>query len=36
MDFKEMGWEVLDWIDLPLGGDRLRAVENTAMNTQVP
>ena len=28
--------EVLDWIDLPLGGDRLLAVVNTAMNTQVP
>ena len=36
IDLKEMVREVLYWIDLPLGGDRLLAVVNTAMNTQVP
>lgn len=36
MDLKELGWEVVDWIDLPLGEDRLRTVVNTAMTPQVP
>jgi hypothetical protein len=35
MERKEIEWEVDDWIDLLLGGDRLRAVVNTVMNRQV-
>ena len=36
MDLKEIGWESVDWIDLPVCGDMVWAVVNTAMNPQVP
>jgi hypothetical protein len=28
MDLQEVGWEVMDWIDLAQDRDRWRAVEN--------
>jgi hypothetical protein len=33
MDLQEMGWESMDWIDLPLAGDR--ALVNAVMNLRV-
>jgi hypothetical protein len=36
MELQEKRWEVVGWIDLPLGGDRLLAVVDTAMKRQVP
>jgi hypothetical protein len=35
MDLKEIGCEVVEWIQLAQGRDRWRALENTAMNVQI-
>jgi hypothetical protein len=35
MDLREIGWGVMDWIDLAQDQDRWRAVVNTAMNLRV-
>jgi hypothetical protein len=36
MDLQEVGWEVMDWIDLAQDRDRWRAVENVVMKLRVP
>jgi hypothetical protein len=36
MDFKEIEWGVIDWIDLAQDRDRWRALVNTVMNLRVP
>jgi hypothetical protein len=35
MDLREIGWCVINWIDLAQDGDLLRALVNTAMNLRV-
>jgi hypothetical protein len=32
IDLREIGWDVMDWIDLVQDGDQLRALVNTVMN----
>jgi hypothetical protein len=36
MDHKEIGWDGMDWIDLPQDMDQWRAIVNTVMNLRVP
>jgi hypothetical protein len=36
MNFSEMIWGDIDWIDLPQDRDQWRAPVNTAMNLGVP
>jgi hypothetical protein len=36
MDLKEIGWDVMDWIDLAEDGEEWRALVNTVMNLRVP
>jgi hypothetical protein len=36
MDVREIGWDVMDWIDLAQIGISWRALVNTVMNSQVP
>jgi hypothetical protein len=36
MDLREIGWDVMDWIDLAQDRDRWRALVNTVMNLRVP
>jgi hypothetical protein len=36
MDFREIGWHGMDWIDLAQDRDRWRALVNTVMNLRVP
>jgi hypothetical protein len=36
MDFREIGFGVVDWIDLAQDRDRWRALVNTVMNLRVP
>jgi hypothetical protein len=36
MDLGEMGWVVMDWIDLTQDRGRWRALVNTVMNLRVP
>jgi hypothetical protein len=35
MDLQEVGFGVMDWIDLDKGWDRWRAVVNAVMNVRV-
>jgi hypothetical protein len=35
MDLREIGWDSVDWIELPQDRDQWRALVNTAMNLQV-
>jgi hypothetical protein len=32
MDLREIGWDVMDWIDLAQDRDQWRALVNTVMN----
>jgi hypothetical protein len=34
-DLREIGWDVVDWIDLAQNRDQWRALVNTAMNLRV-
>jgi hypothetical protein len=36
MYLKEVGWRVIEWIDMPQDRDRWRAVVNAVMNLRVP
>jgi hypothetical protein len=36
MDFREIGWGGMDWIDLAQDRDLRRALVNTEMNLRVP
>jgi hypothetical protein len=36
MDFREMGWVGIDWIDLAQDRDHWRALVSTVMNLLVP
>jgi hypothetical protein len=36
MDFREVGWGDVDWVDLAKDRDQWRALVNTVMNLRVP
>jgi hypothetical protein len=36
IDLREIGWDVMDWIDLAHDRDQWRALVNTVMNLRVP
>jgi hypothetical protein len=36
MDLREIGWDVMDWIDLAQDRDPWRALVNTVINLRVP
>jgi hypothetical protein len=36
MDFQEVGWRGMDWIDMAQDRDRWRAVVSAVMNLRVP
>jgi hypothetical protein len=36
MDFREIGWDDMDWIELAQDRDQWRALVNTVMNLGVP
>jgi len=36
MDFQDVGWGVMDWIDLAWDMDRWRALVNRVMDLRVP
>jgi hypothetical protein len=36
MDFEEVGWGGMDWIDMAQERDRWRALVNAVMNLQIP
>jgi hypothetical protein len=36
MDVREIGWDGIDWTDLPQDRDQCKALVNTVMNLQVP
>jgi hypothetical protein len=36
MDLREIGWDVVDWIDMAQDRDQWRAVVNTVLNLRVP
>jgi peptidoglycan/xylan/chitin deacetylase (PgdA/CDA1 family) len=36
MDFREIGWGCMDWIDVAQDRDQWRALVNTVMNLRVP
>jgi hypothetical protein len=36
MDFREIGWAGMDWIDLAQDRDKCMALVNTVMNLRVP
>jgi hypothetical protein len=36
MDLREIGWDVMDWIDLAKDRDLWRALVKTVMNLRVP
>jgi hypothetical protein len=36
MDFREIGWDGVDWIDMSQDRDRWRALVNTVLKHRVP
>jgi hypothetical protein len=36
IDLREIGWDVMDWIDVAQDRDKWRALVNMVMNLQVP
>jgi hypothetical protein len=36
MDFREIGWDGMDWIDLAEDRDQLRDLVNMVMNLRIP
>jgi transcription termination factor 2 len=36
MDFREIGWDGMDWIELAQDRDQWRALVNTVMNLRIP
>jgi hypothetical protein len=36
IDLREIGWDVVDWVDLAQDRDQWRALVNTVMNLRVP
>jgi hypothetical protein len=36
MDLREIGWDVMDWIDLAEDRDQWKALVDTAINLRVP
>jgi hypothetical protein len=36
IDFREIGWDGIDWIDLAQDRDKWKALVNTIMNLRVP
>jgi hypothetical protein len=36
MDLRQMGWDVIDWIDLTQDSDQWWALVNTVINLRVP
>jgi hypothetical protein len=36
MDFRELGWDCMDWIDLAQDRDQWRVLVNAVMNFRVP
>jgi hypothetical protein len=36
MNLREIGWDIMDWIDLAQERDQWRALVNTVMNFRVP
>jgi hypothetical protein len=36
MDFGEIGWDGVDWIDMALDRDQWRVLVNTVLNFRVP
>jgi hypothetical protein len=35
IDFREIGWDGMDWIDLAQGRDKWRALVNTVVNLRI-
>jgi hypothetical protein len=36
IDLREIGWDVVDWVDLAQDRNQWRALVNTVMNLRVP
>jgi hypothetical protein len=36
MGLREIGWDIMDWIDLAQDRDQWKALVNTVMNFRVP
>jgi hypothetical protein len=36
MDLREIGWDVVDWMDIAQDRDQWRALVNTVLNLRVP
>jgi hypothetical protein len=36
MDLREIGWDVVDWMDMAQDRDQWRALVNTVLNLRVP
>jgi hypothetical protein len=36
MDLREIGWDVVDWMDMAQDRDQWRALVNTVLNFRVP